>query len=147
MAKVIKLKKDMAEGIDGPVILYDGLCNFCNAIVNFIIRRDKQKKVLFAPIQSREARMLLRSRNEPFASLNTVYLVHDKKVYKRSTAIFNTVKLLPYPWKAFSWLGFLPVVITDFFYKLIAKNRYRMFGKKDEVVAPDEAVKERFITS
>ncbi|MBA3899814.1 MAG: thiol-disulfide oxidoreductase DCC family protein [Bacteroidetes bacterium] len=146
MAKIIKLKKNMVEDLTSPVVLYDGVCNFCNVLVNFIIRRDKQKMILFAPIQSREARMLLRSLDEPFVSLNTVYLIEDKKVYKRSTAVFKTIALLPYPWKIISYLSILPVNFTDSIYKIIAKHRYRLFGKKDEVVKPDEAVKERFIT-
>jgi predicted DCC family thiol-disulfide oxidoreductase YuxK len=147
MAKIISMKKEMVEKLSSPVILYDGVCNFCNVIVNFIIRRDKQKKILFAPIQSREARMLLRSLNEPFASLQTVYLIKDKQIYKRSTAVFKTIELLPYPWKALSYLSLLPISFTDSVYKIIAQNRYKWFGKRNEMVKPDEAVKERFITS
>ena len=146
MAKIISLKKALMKELKAPVILYDGVCNFCNAIVNFIIRRDKKKKFLFAPIQSREARMLLRSLNEPFASLKTVYLIDDKKVYKRSSAIFKTFQKLPYPWKLFSFLSFLPISFTDFFYRLIARNRYYWFGKAGEVIKPNEAIKERFLT-
>lgn len=147
MAKIIKLKKSVVEDLTSPVILYDGVCNFCNAIVNFTIRKDKGRKILFAPVQSKEARILLRSLKEHFVCLNTVYLIKDKKVYKRSTAVFKTLALLPYPWKALSWLSILPVWLTDFVYNVISKNRYRLFGKKDEVVMPDEAVKERYITS
>ncbi len=120
------------------VILFDGLCNFCNAIVNFIIRHDKDKTFLFSPIQASEARAFLRERDIVFMNLNTVYLVDDKKVYQKSSAVFKVFQKLPYPWKLVSLLRIFPLFITDFFYKIIANYRYRLFGKLDHVVKPDE---------
>jgi predicted DCC family thiol-disulfide oxidoreductase YuxK len=130
---------------NSPIVLYDGVCNFCNAVVNFIIKHDKEKIFLFAPIQSKEARNLLRKHNEAFASLHTVYLIEDKKVYKRSVAVFGILKKLPFPWNSISFLGLLPIGLTDFAYKLIAKYRYSIFGKKDSLIEPDERIKQRFI--
>jgi predicted DCC family thiol-disulfide oxidoreductase YuxK len=146
MAKIIKLKRSLKENISSPVILYDGVCNFCNAVVNFVISKDETKVFLFAPIQSREARMLLRSLNEPFVNLKTVYLIDQGKVYKKSEAIFHIMKKLPYPWKALAAMGILPVFLTDKCYAFIAKNRYKWFGKSEEVIKPHEKVKERFLT-
>jgi predicted DCC family thiol-disulfide oxidoreductase YuxK len=146
MARIIEKKKSMAQ-VPAPVILYDGVCNFCNAVVNFIIEKDKDKIFRFAPIQSKEARMLLRSLNEQFASLQTVYLIKDKTVYKRSAAVFEMCKHLPRPYRFIAVFGYLPIALTDYIYKIIAKNRYKWFGKKEEVIKPNEAVKERFITS
>jgi predicted DCC family thiol-disulfide oxidoreductase YuxK len=146
MAKIIQLKRALKNNVSSPVILYDGVCNFCNAIVNFVIRRDKNKVFLFAPVQSREARLLLRSHNESFASLKTVYLVDKGKVLKRSEAVFRIFQYLPYPWKIISAFGILPLGFTDSGYNFIARNRYRWFGKTDEPVKPDEKVKERFLT-
>jgi predicted DCC family thiol-disulfide oxidoreductase YuxK len=146
MARIINKKKTMAK-VTTPVILYDGVCNFCNGVVNFIIKKDKEKIFRFAPIQSKEARMLLRSLNEQFADLKTVYLVKDKTVLKRSSAIFEMLQYLPRPYKYMALFRFLPLMFTDYVYKIIAKNRYKWFGKKEEVIKPNEAVKERFITT
>ncbi len=129
-----------------PVVLYDGVCNFCNAIVNFIIKHDKEEKFLFAPIQSREARKLLKELGEPFANLKTVYLVDENKcVYKRSRAVFAIFKRLPYPWKFLSVFKILPISFSDFIYKMIAKYRYRLFGKTDHIIKPNQEIKARFL--
>jgi predicted DCC family thiol-disulfide oxidoreductase YuxK len=127
------------------IVLYDGKCNFCNAIVNYIIAKDKKQVFSFAPLQSKEARKLLREHNEAFASLKTVYLVENGNVYKRSKAVFYIFRTLGYPYALLSWFRFLPVFITDAAYKFVAKNRYRWFGEAEAVIVPDEKVKERFL--
>ncbi|HET6244208.1 MAG: thiol-disulfide oxidoreductase DCC family protein [Bacteroidetes bacterium] len=131
--------------LKAPVILYDGVCNFCNAIVTFIIKHDKEKKFLFAPIQSKQARLLLRNLGEPFANLKTVYLVDSGQIYKKSGAVFKIVQKLHYPWKLLSLFKVLPLGFTDYLYSLIAKNRYHWFGKTNEIIKPNEKVKERFL--
>lgn len=130
---------------EGPVILYDGLCNFCNTVVNFIIRHDKKKAFRCAPLQSKDARALLREHNEAFVSLKTVYLVEDGNVYKRSRAIFRMFRRLPYPYRMFSFLRILPVALTDYFYKIVAKYRYSWFGKRTDTTPVDEEVKARLL--
>lgn len=132
-------------GDDNPVILYDGVCNFCNAIVNFIAKHDKRKLFRFAPLQTKEARSLLREHREAFVSLKTVYLIEGGEVYKRSAAVFRMMKQLPYPWRIFSWLRVLPVRLTDYFYKLIARYRYVLFGKRKDITPVDEEVKARLL--
>lgn len=111
------------------IILYDGLCNFCISIIHFVKKRDK-KNVLFAtPIQTKEARAILRSQNEKFINLQTVYFIHTNRIYKKSTAIFKIFSLLPFPWKIISWFQILPVSFTDRGYNIIARYRYKLFGK------------------
>ncbi len=128
-----------------PIVLYDGKCNFCNAIVNFVIKKDKKKKFRFAPIQSKEARKLLRDHNEAFASLHTVYYINEGHVEKRSHAVFGIFRQLGAPYSMFSLFRYLPKFITDGVYKFIAKHRYKWFGESDHIIVPDEKVRERFI--
>jgi predicted DCC family thiol-disulfide oxidoreductase YuxK len=128
-----------------PLILYDGVCNFCNAVVKFVIEKDRQEKFSFAPIQSREARAVLRENNEAFASLKTIYLVEGSQTFKRSRAVFRIFSRLPMPWRIVAVLGYLPVPFTDLCYKLVAKYRYRLFGKSQDVQVPYEGLKHRFI--
>jgi predicted DCC family thiol-disulfide oxidoreductase YuxK len=137
--------KQMNSSGEGPVILYDGVCNFCNAVVNFIVKHDREKVFRFAPLQSKEARALLREHKEAFVSLKTVYLVEDGNVYKRSAAVFRMFRQLPYPWRMLSWLRILPVMLTDYFYKLIARHRYSLFGKRKDITPVDEEVKARLL--
>jgi predicted DCC family thiol-disulfide oxidoreductase YuxK len=133
------------KATDQPIVLYDGKCNFCNAIVNYIIERDKKKLFSFAPLQSKEARRILRERDEAFVSLKTVYLVNGMQVCKRSTAIFQIFRRLGMPYSILSVFRFLPVFVTDAVYTFIAKNRYKWFGEADKVIVPDERIKERFL--
>jgi predicted DCC family thiol-disulfide oxidoreductase YuxK len=135
----------MDKNLNKPVILYDGVCNFCNAIVQFILKKDKEKVFLFAPIQSREARALLREKGVPFASLKSIYLVNGEKVSMKSTAVFKIFKMLPAPWKSLSFFSVLPLALTDSVYALVAKYRYLIFGKSNEISAPQENLKERFL--
>lgn len=121
-----------------PVILYDGLCNFCNEIVNFILKHDEKNIFLISPLQTREARRLLRKANTVFISMKTVYLVENGVAYKHSEAIFRMFHQLPYPWKLISYLRVLPVFFTDFFYRLIARNRYKWFGRREALHIPAE---------
>ena len=135
----------MSKREENPVILYDGLCNFCNAVVNFIVKRDKKKVFRFAPLQSKDARALLREHNEAFVNLKTVYLIENGNVYKRSAAVLRMFRQLSYPWRLFSFLRILPVAFTDFFYKIIAKYRYAWFGKRTDATPVDEEVKARLL--
>jgi predicted DCC family thiol-disulfide oxidoreductase YuxK len=141
--RITDIEKSMKE--ESPVILYDGLCNFCNAVVNFVVHHDKKKEFRFAPLQSKEARALLREHNEAFVNLKTVYLVEKGEVYKRSTAVFRVFRRLDYPYKILSFFRVLPVGLTDYFYKIIAKYRYALFGKRNESTPVDEEVKARLL--
>jgi predicted DCC family thiol-disulfide oxidoreductase YuxK len=128
-----------------PIILFDGYCNFCTWFVDMILRKDKKDVFLFAPIQSKEARLLLKKTNENFVNLNTIYLVSNNKNFKRSTAIFKILEWLPYPWKLISIFRIFPVALTDFCYKLISKYRYKIFGKSEELYSPKEQLRQRFL--
>jgi predicted DCC family thiol-disulfide oxidoreductase YuxK len=115
-----------------PTILYDGVCNFCIAVIDFVKRKDKKNIFLSMPIQSQEARAILRSHNEKFISLQTVYFIEDGKVYKKSKAVFKILRHLSFPWKIFSWFRVFPVFFTDAVYNVVARYRYKVFGKREE---------------
>lgn len=128
-----------------PVVIYDGQCKFCNAIVNLVLKKDKKQIFRFSPVQSKEARAILREFNESFISLQTIYVVDRKNVMKRSKACFFILSKLGFPYSAMSLFRFLPLFITDYVYKVIAKNRYKWFGMSDTVIEPDEKMKSRFL--
>jgi predicted DCC family thiol-disulfide oxidoreductase YuxK len=132
----------MEKELSQQFILYDGMCNFCNTIVNFVKKNDKRDIFLFLPIQTKDARKLLRAANEIFINLKTVYLVDDQTCYKKSRAIFKIFAMLPYPWKSISWFRFLPLFFTDFIYGQIARHRYKIFGQSKELYFPDKNMKE-----
>jgi predicted DCC family thiol-disulfide oxidoreductase YuxK len=127
------------------VILFDGVCNFCNFWVNFIINRDKNDTYQFAALQSDSGQKLLqefRLNSNDFDSF--VLIINDKHFTKSTAALMisknlNSIIKLLYP------LIILPVPIRDFFYDLIAKNRYKFFGKRDVCRIPAEEEKKKFL--
>ena len=130
---------------DQPVILFDGVCNFCNYWVNFAIKRDKKKKLRFAPLQGEAAKKLLTHFGLNTTSLSSVILIDNGKAYTQSSAAFRICKNLDGGWKLVYGLMVIPKFIRDFFYNIIARNRYRWFGKRDECMVPTPEMKERFL--
>ena len=127
------------------IILFDGVCNFCNYWVNFIIDHDKQNNFKFAALQSEKGRELLDKFNLPKDDFDSFVLVSQNKVYKKSSAAFEIAKHLNGWPKIFAPLRILPVTLTNFFYDLIAKNRYKFFGKKEACRIPTKAEKSKFL--
>ena len=130
---------------DHPIILFDGVCNFCNSIVNFIIKQDKENIFHFAALQSDAGQRLLKEYNIPATGLNSFILIDGSKAYKSSTAGLRLYNKLPWYWKWTQVFWIVPQFIRDRIYNVIAKNRYKWFGKRDSCMIPTEDVKNRFI--
>lgn len=127
------------------VILFDGVCNFCNYWVNFAIKRDKKKKLHFTPLQGETAKLLLPQYNLHTTSLSSVIFIDAGKAYTQSSAALRIAKHLDGGWKLFYGFIIIPKFIRDFFYNIIARNRYKWYGKKDSCMVPTPELKERFL--
>jgi predicted DCC family thiol-disulfide oxidoreductase YuxK len=127
------------------VILFDGVCNFCNYWVNFIIDRDKKNIFRFAALQSDKGKELVDKFYLPKDDFDSFILISENKIYKKSSAAFKILKYLSGPIKFIYPLKYLPVLLTDFFYDLIAKNRYKFFGKKDVCRIHTKEEKSKFL--
>ena len=126
------------------VVLFDGVCNFCNGAVNFIIRHDPAKKFRFAPLQS-EFGEQMRAKFGIADDVDSIILIENDKAYLHSTAALKVGKKLGFPWSIGYASIVLPSPIRDWFYKLFAKYRYKLFGKKEVCMIPTPDVKERFL--
>jgi predicted DCC family thiol-disulfide oxidoreductase YuxK len=127
------------------VILFDGVCNFCDGAVNFIIARDAGAYFKFAPLQSEIGEKLLAENGIDKTVTDSVVLIEDGKVYTYSTAALRVSRKLSGLWSwAYAFIV-VPKFIRDFFYKLFAKYRYKMFGKKDECMLPTPEIRSRFL--
>ena len=130
---------------DHPTILFDGVCNFCNGAVNFAIKRDKNKTLKFAPLQSEAGQRLLRQFNLSTTQFNSFVFIEKGIVYTQSTAALKIAKHLNGLWK----LGYIFIIVPSFirngFYKIVAKYRYKLFGQKDQCMVPTEEMKARFL--
>lgn len=127
------------------IILYDGLCGLCDRSVQFIIRRDPQGRFRFAALQSQVGAGLMERHGLQPGDLNSVILIRDGQAFRRSAAALKVLKDLQTPLKIFAPLIVLPEWLRDFFYNLIAKNRYRLFGRYDQCMIPSPQVRERFL--
>jgi predicted DCC family thiol-disulfide oxidoreductase YuxK len=138
----------MEEVQDIPVkkiILFDGVCNLCNRSVQFIIKRDKKKLFLFASLQGKTGRELLQKFNLPVNDINSFILLEGDSLFKRSSAALRIAKRLSGGWKLLYGFMIIPRFIRDAVYNLIAKNRYKWFGKKEGCMVPTAELKERFL--
>ena len=137
----------MSQTPPQSVVLFDGVCNFCNGAVNFIIDRDRKGRFRFAPLQSEAAAALLKQngREVPAGDPDTLILVEDGKVYERSTAALRIARGLRMPWPLFYALIIVPRPLRDFFYRVFARNRYRWFGRSDSCRMPTPELRARFL--
>lgn len=127
------------------IILFDGVCNFCNGSVNFIIERDKANYFKFAPLQSEIGQTLLDKHGIDKFETDSVILIEDEKAYTHSTAALRVARKLDGFWKYFYIFRFVPAFIRDFAYKLFAKYRYNLFGKQDACMMPTPEIRARFL--
>jgi predicted DCC family thiol-disulfide oxidoreductase YuxK len=131
----------MHEGL----VLFDGVCNFCNYWVQFALKRNKKKSLKFGSQQGETAREILPGFGMNPDVLSSVYLIENNKLYKESTAAFRICKHLDGAWKLFYVLVFIPAFLRDPVYKLIAKYRYKWFGKKESCMIPTPEQRSRFV--
>jgi predicted DCC family thiol-disulfide oxidoreductase YuxK len=131
---------------DKKIVLFDGVCNFCNFWVDFAIERDKSDQFRFAPLQSSKAEDLLKNLNMTPARKESVILISGNDVYTKSTAALRICKVLNSPLKILFPLIIIPKFIRDFVYDLIAKYRYNLFGKRESCRVPAEEEKNKFLT-
>lgn len=127
------------------IVLFDGVCQFCNGAVNFIIARDVHKRFKFAPLQS-EAGETLRAEHSIGHDIDSIVLIEDGRSYLHSDAALRIARGLGGWMSALYVFIVVPDFIRDWFYKLFASYRYKLFGKTDACMMPTPEVRERFLT-
>lgn len=131
---------------DHPVILFDGVCNFCNATINFIIKRDQKRVFRYAALQSDAGQRLLQQHGLSTHKLDSFVLVHDGAAYTKTTAALHLYPQLGGAWKLVKLLWIFPRFLRDLGYDLVAQNRYRWFGKKDACMVPTPELRSLFLS-
>lgn len=128
---------------DNAIVLFDGVCNFCNSSINFIIKRDKKGYFKFAPLQSEIAQKLVGDKTKPMPE--SVILIKNGKTYDRSSAALRIAKKLDGLWPVLYIFLILPKPLRDAVYNLIGRNRYKWFGKMEACMIPTPEVRSRFL--
>jgi predicted DCC family thiol-disulfide oxidoreductase YuxK len=130
----------------GPILLFDGVCGLCDRLVQFVLRRDRRARFRFAALQSDVATQTLGHFGKNPDDLDTVYaLTEDGRLLSKSRAIFFVLRALGLPWSLVAAFRVLPAALTDWFYDRVARNRYRLFGKRDSCRLPAADERARFL--
>lgn len=129
-----------------PVIVFDGVCNLCHASVQFVLRHDRRERFRFAASQTDAGRQLLGRHGIDPDQVSTVYLIEGGRVSSKSTAALRIARGLGFPWSLASIFNVVPRVLRDWVYDLIARNRYRLFGRAEGCRLPTERERGRFVT-
>lgn len=130
---------------DPKIILFDGVCNLCNTSVNFIIDHDVNNIFKFASLQSEAGQKMLEKFGLSKTDFFSVVLIEGNNLYQKSSAVLRIVKEFGGAWKLFYGFMIVPPFIRDMFYGIIAGNRYKWFGKKNECRIPTPELKEKFL--
>lgn len=131
------------------ILLYDGVCGFCNRTVQFVIARDRRGAMKFAPLQS-EYGKAVKMRHPSLENVDSLVLVKrsprgEESVFVKSDGALQVASYLGCFWKLLLALYIIPRPVRDFFYSLFAKYRYRLFGKYDSCLLPDGSIRSRFL--
>jgi predicted DCC family thiol-disulfide oxidoreductase YuxK len=127
------------------LVLFDGVCNLCNASVQFLLRQDTAEKFLFASLQSNTGQKILAQYGLDGAAIQSVVLIHHGKAYTKSSAALRLAWILGGAWSLAYVFIIVPKFLRDAVYDVVARNRYRWFGKSDTCWLPTAALKARFL--
>ena len=127
------------------IVIFDGVCNLCSHSAQFILRHDRLRAFKLATAQSATGRALLIDRSLDPDELETFVLLKQGRIYVRSDAALEIAKELDWPWRALAVLRVIPRMFRDPLYNVVARNRYRWFGKMDQCMVPTEKIRSRFV--
>lgn len=128
-----------------PLVLFDGVCNLCSGFVAFCLRHESERRLRFVAMQSETGQAVLRRLGLPLNEFETFLLLDGDAVYGKSDAFFRLLRYLRRPWPWFRWARIVPRALRDWGYDRIARNRYRLFGRRDQCLVPGREVEDRFL--
>ncbi|MCH8567062.1 MAG: thiol-disulfide oxidoreductase DCC family protein [Balneolales bacterium] len=128
------------------IIFFDGVCNLCNASINFVIDRDSKRYFRYAPLQSETGQRFLDKHGKSVSDFDSVILSENGKVYEKSAAALRVARKMDGAWPLLYGFIIIPRFLRDVVYNLIAKNRYRWFGKEESCRMPTPELKQLFLS-
>lgn len=127
------------------IIVFDGVCNLCNGAVTFVIKKEKGDRFRFAALQEEAGILLLDKYRIDPADTDSIVLVENGKAYVKSTAALKIARHLKGLYPLLYFFMIIPLPIRNWIYDLVARNRYRWFGKKESCMIPTAELKEKFL--
>jgi predicted DCC family thiol-disulfide oxidoreductase YuxK len=130
---------------DGPLVLFDGVCNLCNGGVRFLAPRDRTGRLRFAPIQSAVGQAVLGQHGLPLTDWDSFVFLEGGLIFEKSAAWFRLLHYLPQPWRLLGLFRLTPLPVADWFYDRVARNRYRLFGRHETCLLPTPELRSKFV--
>ena len=134
------------ERLPERLLFFDGVCNLCNGLVRFIIRHDKKRRFHFASLQSDAGQRFLRTHQLASETFDSLVYWRKDQVLTRSTAALTVARDLDGAWPVAYALIILPRFVRDALYGLIARRRYRWFGRRAACMVPTPGIEKRFLS-
>ncbi len=132
--------------MENAILIFDGVCNFCNGFINGIIDRDPKGKIKFAALQSEAGKKILKKYKISNTKVkDSLIFIEGERYNTRSTAFLNIMKYLKFPYFLLYGFIIIPRCIRDSIYEFISKNRYKWFGKRATCRMPTKELKDRFL--
>ncbi len=125
--------------VDGPIILFDAECILCSANAQFVLKHDKKERFRLASMQGELGASLYRAHGMDPKNPSSMIIVENNKIRTDSDAVLSIYEALGFPWRAFAVIRIVPALLRDPVYRWVARNRYRIFGKRAMCwIAPPE---------
>lgn len=127
------------------IAVFDGECILCSRGVAFLLRRDRERRIRFATMQSETGRRLMAEHGVDPASPETMIVIDGEHCYFQSAAVMHLARQLRWPWKVLALFRVIPAPLRDIIYRWIARNRIRFFGKRETCYVPSADDRDRFL--
>lgn len=134
-----------SHGAFDNVVLYDGVCRLCTGSVAFVLRHEENQALRFATLQSAAGMRLMQEFGIDPTQMKTFVVIADGRAYVRSDAAIRVAHFLRGAWKLLGVVRIVPRSIRDYAYDVVARNRYRWFGRHDACIVPTPELRRRFI--
>lgn len=129
-----------------PIVFFDGVCNLCNSTIQLIIKYDKKSIFKFSSLQSNTAKQILNDYELDLNKMPSIVLVQNSKIYTKSTAVLTIFKQLNKFWPLYYLFILIPKFFRDWIYNIIAKNRYKWYGKQKSCWVPSPELNNKFLS-
>jgi len=133
------------KNLNKKIILFDGVCNLCNNLINKIIRLDKHDKFLFASLQGKKGKEIIKEFNLQEKNIDSIVLYSNKEIKIKSRAVINIIFNINPLFRFIIIFRIIPSFILDIIYDYVSKRRYKWFGKKNKCMIPDKNIQSKFI--
>ena len=130
---------------ESSILFFDGVCNLCSSAVQFILQHEVDHNLKFASLQSELGKYVLKTINQEDLKPESLILIMEGQIFMKSTAVSLVAQHLGLPWRLVGWLNFIPLAIRDRLYDMVAKNRYKIFGKRTQCWMPEPSQIHRFL--